>query len=216
MVEVEGGSFMMGSNEDSDEKPIHQVTLSSYQIAKYPLTQAQWQAVMHNNPSHWKGDNLPVGSVSWEDAQAFIKKLNAIMEKAGQPADFRLPTEAEWEYAARGGKYSKGYTYAGSNNLEQVGWYDIDNITCTVGQKQANELGLYDMSGNVWEWCQDWYDCNYYKISPTTNPTGPNSSSHRVLRGGSWESYLPDCRVANRDGSFPDRRAYYFGFRLAL
>ncbi|MBL7785489.1 MAG: SUMF1/EgtB/PvdO family nonheme iron enzyme [Chitinophagales bacterium] len=190
-----------------------EVNLDSYYIGKYPVTQAEWQAVMGNNPSHFKGDNLPVEQVSWHDVQLFLQKLQQLTGNT-----YRLPTEAEWEYAARGGNKSQGYKYAGSNSLSSVAWYD-DNSgskTHTVGQKQANELGICDMSGNVWEWCSDWYDEDYYANSPANNPTGPTSGIYRVIRGGSWSSSAQYCRVAIRNDRTPGNRYDYLGFRLAL
>ena len=213
LVLVEGGSFNMGSDNYDDEGPIHEVRLSSYHISKYPVTQAQWQAVMGNNPSHFKGDSRPVEQVSWEDCQAFIKKLNQLTNKC-----YRLPTEAEWEYAACGGNKSRGYTYSGSNNLDEVGWYDENSgdKTHAVGQKKPNELGLYDMSGNVYEWCNDWYGGDYYGQSPTSNPQGPSSGSDRVCRGGSWGdggAWL--CRSTDRFNCLtPSNRYSDLGFRL--
>lgn len=222
MVRVQGGDFTMGSNEGDDEKPPHTVTLSSFNIGKYEVTQAQWQAVMGSNPSHFKdcGSRCPVEKVSWNDVQEFIKKLNRMTGKT-----FRLPSEAEWEYAARG-RRSDGYKYAGSDNIESVAWYTKNSYdkgkshpdygTHTVGTKSPNELGLYDMSGNVWEWCSDWYDENYYKNSPRNNPQGPSSTqSFRVLRGGSWSHYYYDCRVANRLRVQPSDSYTLVGFRLA-
>ena len=215
MVFVKGGTFTMGatseqgSDVDDNEKPTHSVTLSDYYIGKYEVTQAQWRAVMGNNPSNFKGDNLPVENVSWDDIQVFIQKLN---ERTGK--NFRLPTEAEWEYAARGGSQSKGYKYSGSNTLDDVAWY-YDNTcvkTYPVGQKQPNELGIYDMSGNVLEWCQDWYDS--YSSSSQTNPTGPSSGSRHVLRGGSWNYDAGDCRVSTRGSRNPSNCSYNYGFRL--
>ena len=217
MVYVKGGTFTMGataeqgSDAESDEKPTHSVTLSDFYIGKYEVTQAQWKAVMGSNPSYFKGDNLPVENVSWNDIQEFIKKLNAQTGKK-----YRLPTEAEWEYAARGGNQSKGYKYSGSNNVGDVAWYtdNSNSKTHPVGQKTPNELGIYDMSGNVWEWCQDWYGS--YSSSSQTNPTGPSSGSQRVLRGGSWCSSVRCCRVTFRSDDYPDRRSSAYGFRLAL
>lgn len=241
MKVVAGGTFMMGSTElpSGDvldvclkwAKPVHQVTVNDYYIGETEVTQELWQAVMGNNPSEFKGSNLPVEYVSWNDCQEFIRKLNA---QTGQT--FRLPTEAEWEYAARGGNKSRGYKYSGSNNLTEVGWYwqnsgdsflsgtDADwnaykiinnhGQTHPVKQRQANELGLYDMSGNVWEWCQDWYGS--YGSSAQTNPTGASSGYYRVLRGGSWYYYAGYCRVSNRSRITPDIRLNNLGLRLAL
>ena len=216
MVYVEGGTFMMGatseqgSDADDDEKPAHQVTLSSFSIGRYEVTQEEWQAVMGSNPSEFKGSKRPVEEVSWDDCQAFIRKLNSISGRR-----CRLPTEAEWEYAARGGNRSRGYKYAGSNNLSAVAWH-WDNSreqTHEVGGKQPNEQGLYDMSGNVWEWCQDWYGS--YSSSSQTNPTGPSSGSRRVDRGGGWSGDARGCRVSSRRGRTPGYRYRYLGFRLA-
>ena len=186
MVQVDGGLFTMGATAEqggdakNDEKPAHQVTLSSFMIGQTEVTQELWESVMGSNPSYEKGVKLPVDKVSWDDCQEFITKLNAL---TGQ--NFRLPTEAEWEYAARGGSKSQGYKYSGSNNLGDVAWYNgnsRDKIH-DVATKQPNELGIFDMSGNVYEWCQDWYGENYYSSSPTSNPTGPASGSDRVDRG---------------------------------
>lgn len=214
---IPGGSFLMGWLEGRDgakndhEIPAHKVQLTDFYIGKYPVTQAQWKAVMGDNPSHFKeAEQNPVENVSWDDIQEFLKKLN---EKTGK--NYRLPTEAEWEYAARGGQDSKEYEYAGSNTLETVAWYteNAKNKTHPVGQKSPNELGLYDMSGNVWEWCSDWYGT--YPSGDQTNPVGPPSGSYRVLRGGSWFNFPQDCRVADRDVGAPGDRGYYVGFRLA-
>ena len=217
MVRVEAGTFTMGAtremkNPNDDEKPTHRVTLTNdYYIGKYEVTQALWKAVMGNNPSKFKGDNLPVDSVSWDDCQVFLSKLNRITGKL-----FRLPTEAEWEYAARGGNKSRGYRYSGSNNLLDVAWYDDNSGDKThgVGTRQANELGIYDMSGNVWEWCQDGYGA--YNSSSQVNPTGANSGSVRVYRGGSWFNLARHCRSSNRNYFSPDFRGSDFGLRLVL
>ncbi len=218
MKPVAGGTFIMGATSEqgraatSDEKPAHQVTLSDYYIGETEVTQELWQAVMGSNPSHFKGNNLPVEKVSWDDCQEFISKLNSI---TGQK--FRLPTEAEWEYAARGGAKSRGYQYSGSNNIESVAWYFNNSRLRThdVKTKQPNELGIYDMSGNVWEWCQDWYGS--YSSSAQTNPTGPSTGSRRVRRGGSWYFEAWFCRVSNRRSSkAPGRRTDNLGLRLAL
>ncbi|MBQ0008219.1 MAG: SUMF1/EgtB/PvdO family nonheme iron enzyme, partial [bacterium] len=227
---VEGGTFQMGSkNGASDEKPVHSVTLSDYYIGETEVTQAMWQAVMGSNPSEFKGDNLPVEMVSWDDCQEFISKLN---QKTGRR--FALPTEAQWEFAARGGNKSRGYEYSGSNDLDKVGWNwnnsgdrkttgnwsewsQVSSINCRthpVGNKQANELGLYDMSGNVWEWCSDWKGS--YSSSSQTDPVGPSSGSCRVLRGGSWRSNASFCRSTARYGSNPGGRGSNDGFRLVL
>ena len=212
MMPVEGGTFQMGSETgDSDEKPVHEVKLNGFSIGQTEVTQELWEAVMGTNPSYWKGLKLPVEKVSWDNCQTFITKLNSL---TGQ--QFRLPTEAEWEYAARGGNQSKGYTYSGSNNLEDVAWYTSNSgsETHNVGTKSPNELGIYDMSGNVWEWCQDWVDS--YSSSSQTNPAGPSSGSRRVIRGGSWRSSVGGCRVAYRSYCWPDSRYDDLGLRLAL
>ena len=214
MVRVEAGTFTMGATAEMKEpydweKPTHRVTLTNdYYIGKYEVTQALWQAVMGSNPSYFKGNNLPVEQVSWDDCQKFISKLNRITGKT-----FRLPTEAEWEYAARGGKKSRGYQYSGSSNLSDVAWYSGD-VTHAVGTKQPNELGIYDMSGNVWEWCQDWYGA--YSSSSLVNPTGANSGSDRVFRGGCWNFNAGYCRSSFRNFIAPDYRDFYLGLRLVL
>ena len=217
MVKVEGGTFMMGAtsemkNPNSNEKPVHQVTLTNdYYMGKYEVTQALWQAVMGSNPSEYKGDNLPVETVSWNDCQKFISKLNSLTGRM-----FRLPTEAEWEYAARGGKESRGYQYSGSSNISDVAWYDENSGSKThpVGTKQANEVGIYDMTGNVWEWCSDWYSS--YSSSSQTNPTGSDSGSARVSRGGGWFNDASYCRLSVRFYYTPDFRLDILGLRLAL
>lgn len=218
LVSVKGGSFFMGNNVgEPDESPLHFVTLSDFYISKTEVTQAQWKAIMGSNQSYFDGDNRPAEQVSWNDVQLFIKRLNQLTGK-----EYRLPTEAEWEFAARGGNKSNAYIFAGSNDLAYVGWYDENSEyghflkTSPVATKSPNELGLYDMSGNVWEWCQDWYDNNYYVISPDTNPTGPNNTGKRVMRGGSYYSNASECRVANRGAREPDARYFALGFRLAL
>lgn len=219
MVWVSGGTFTMGATSEQgsdawdDEKPAHSVTLSGYYIGKYEVTQAQWKAVMGNNPSSFKGDNLPVESVSWNEVQEFIKKLNQMTGKS-----YRLPTEAEWEYAARGGNNSRGYKYSGSNNIGSVAWYydNSGSTTHPVGSKSPNELGIYDMSGNVREWCQDRWASNYYSSSPQRNPQGSASGSDRVLRGGCWDNDARNCRVSCRSYVSPYSGGYYLGFRLVL
>lgn len=217
MVYVSGGTFTMGatSEQGSDaefyEKPTHSVTLSSYYICKYEVTQALWRAVMGSNPSKFIGDNLPVEQVSWYDCQTFINRLNSYTGR-----NFRLPTEAEWEFAARGGNYSRHYKYSGSNYISDVAWYEDNsgNRTHPVGTKQANELGLYDMSGNVYEWCSDWYGS--YSSYSQSNPTGPNSGSFRVIRGGSWIIIARGCRSSIRGNNEPGNRDCGLGLRLVL
>lgn len=216
MIGVEGGTFKMGASAEqedanSDEEPIHEVTLSNFLIGETEVTQALWVAVMESNPSWFKGETLPVENVSWDECQAFVAKLNAATNK-----QFRLPTEAEWEYAARGGKLSKGFLYSGSNNVADVAWYEENSKEAThpVKSKMANELGLYDMSGNVWEWCQDWYD--YYDEEAQTNPVGPEEGDERVCRGGCWSVASSRCRSARRYDVAPDGRGYHIGLRLAL
>ena len=232
MVKVEGGTFTMGATaeQDSDaqnwEKPTHQVTLSSYFIGQTEVTQELWKAVMGSNPSAFTSANgytddlsRPVEKVTWSACQTFITKLNALTGKT-----FRLPTEAEWEFAARGGNKSKGYKYAGSNTINDVAWY-LSSIpsqtqgaegygTQPVATKVPNELGLYDMSGNVWEWCKDWLDD--YSSGAQTNPTGPSSGYYRVARGGAWDSTASDCRVSARNGGETSVGYFDAGLRLAL
>ena len=216
MIPVEGGTFTMGATSEmiepnSYEKPTHQVTLSSYYIGETEVTQALWKAVMGSNPSHFKGDNLPVELVSWDDCQIFINHLNSLTGK-----NFRLPTEAEWEFAARGGNQSRHTQYSGSSRINDVAWYESNSgdKPHPVKTKQPNELGIYDMSGNVWEWCQDWFD--YYSSYAQTNPTGAGSGSDRVYRGGSW-CYSPrGCRSSIRGGHGPEIPIYSVGLRLVL
>ncbi len=216
MIKVDGGTFTMGctAEQDSDcyssEKPAHIVTLSDYYIGETEVTQALWKAVMGRNPSETKGDDLPVENVSWNDCQKFLSKLNSMTGRT-----FRLPTEAEWEYAARGGKKSQGYKYSGSNNIDDVAWYDNNSSKMhVVKDKQANELGLYDMSGNVLEWCSDWYDD--YGSSSQRDPKGPSTGSSRVLRGGSWFYFARHCRVSVRNHLRPNSRSTWDGLRLVM
>ena len=247
MIKVEGGTFNMGAqstdpngeNYDSEawknEQPVHSVTLSDYYIGETEVTQELWEAVMGTTIEqqrqkaeeylgfdcdlYGQGSTYPIYYISWEECQEFIAKLNQLTGKR-----FRLPTEAEWEYAARGGNSSKGYKYSGSNHIGEVAWYDDrarDGVwesssaygTHPVGTKSPNELGLYDMSGNVREWCSDWG--GEYSSSSQTNPMGPTSGSYRVLRGGSWYDYAQGCRVSDRSFNDPDYH-YRNGFRLAL
>lgn len=204
MISVEGGTFLLGK--------VTPIELSDFKIGKYPVTQAQWREVMGSNPSWFKNcDNCPVEDVSWNDIQDFLKKLNDLTGKT-----YRLPTEAEWEYAAQGGNYSLGYKYAGSNNLQKVGWYlgNSGGKTHPVGRKKPNELGLYDMSGNVWEWCWDWY--GDYPPDAKKDYAGPEKGSYRVFRGGSWGNFAEFCRAAYRYSYAPTFRDYNVGFRLAM
>ena len=219
VVYVSGGTFTMGATSEQvsdawdDEKPAHQVTVSSFYMGKYEVTQSQWEAVMGSNPSDFKGSNLPVEQVSYEDAVIFCLKLSSLTGRT-----YRLPTEAEWEYAARGGNQSRGYKYSGSNDLSSVAW-SLDNsggTTHAVGTKRANELGLYDMSGNVLEWCSDWYNYDYYRNSPQTNPQGASSGEWRVYRGGSWFYDASRCRVSVRFSDTPSNSSSEIGFRVVL
>jgi formylglycine-generating enzyme required for sulfatase activity len=207
MVTVEGGSFQMGADDSDaydDEKPVHREYVSTFRIGKTEVTQALWKAVMGSNPSYFKGDNLPVEEVSWNDCKTFISKLNSITGE-----NFRLPTEAEWEYAARGGNKSHGYKYSGSNNIGEVAWYDGNSGSKThpVATKSSNELGIYDMSGNVLEWTSDLW-CSNYNTS--------RGGSGRVSRGGSWRYYAGICRVSYRNYNEPSITYNNLGFRLAL
>lgn len=207
MVFVEGGDFLMGSDSkdaNKDERPVHTEKVKSFYIGKYEVTQKEWKAIMGKNPSTFIGDDLPVENVNWEDCQKFIGKLN---QKTGKK--FRLPTEAEWEYAAKGGRKSKGYTYSGSNELGKVAWYNGNsgNKTHRVGIKTPNELGLYDMSGNVWEYTFDSWSDNY---------SAPRNSLRKVRRGGSWEYAADGCRITFRVAQGMANRRRSFGLRLAL
>ena len=238
MVLVVGGTFTMGATSEQggdawdDEKPIHQVTLSSFYLSRYEVTQEEWEYVMGNNPSYFKGANRPIENVSWFDCQEFIRKLNSITNYK-----FRLPTEAEWEFAARGGTISRGYKYSGSNNLADVAWYKVnsgskrlnddysgdqdvilknnDCQTHPIGQKFPNELGLYDMSGNVWEWCHD--NLLEYTSSSQTNPnTLYDLNGYHPFRGGNWQCFSRNCRVSRRYGGKSEERYSGLGLRLAL
>ena len=217
MVKVEAGTFMMGAtsemqNPDDYEKSVHQVTLTNdYYMGKYEVTQDLWKTVMGSNPSYFKGDDLPVEQISWNDCQEFISKLNGMTGRK-----FRLPTVAEWEYAASGGKKSRGYQYSGSTKVSNVAWYGKNSGSKThpVGTKQANELGIYDMTGNVWEWCQDRYGSN--ESSSQTNPTGTASGSCRMCRGGSWINDSRHCRSSFCYLVTPGDRSYFLGLRLVL
>jgi formylglycine-generating enzyme required for sulfatase activity len=219
-VLIPSGSFIMGADKNfeeaaDDETPQHRVTISKpFYLGAHEVTQAQWTAVMGNNPSKFKGRSNPVEMVSWDDVQIFIRRLN---QQEGHKR-YRLPTEAEWEYAARAGT-TGAYSFGDdADSLGRYAWYvgNSGDKTHPVGQKQSNPWGLYDMHGNVWEWVQDWYDSAYYSRSPGTDPKGPSSGSYRVVRGGSWNHHAMHCRSANRYDLTPDIRNVYFGFRLAL
>lgn len=220
MILVEGGRFMMGDEVENDidcyedEAPIHRVTLADFYIGKLEVTQELWRAVMHYNPSHFRGYKNPVENISWEDCQLFINRLNKLL---GQ--NFRLPTEAEWEYAARGGNKSRGFMYSGNKKIKKVAWY-WDNSKRNehpVAYLMPNELGLYDMSGNVYEWCYDWYE-DKYPTESQVNPKGPKNEKNklfrRVIRGGSWATVKHFCRVANRDSGNPNLGTSTSGFRI--
>jgi formylglycine-generating enzyme required for sulfatase activity len=219
MVKVEGGTFQMGQSDPDiickgctkSEQPVHAVSVNDFYIGKYEVTQDEWRSVMGKNPKEltdFKGDNMPVHSVSWDDIQDFLQKINI---KTGKK--YRLPTEAEWEYAARGGNKSSGYTYSGSNDVESVAWMskNAGSKTHTVGQLKANELGIYDMSGNVWEWCQDWF-----KGYPGSSGVSDYTGSDRVDRGGGWSLSAGYCRSAYRNSNAPTYRNSSLGFRLAI
>lgn len=218
MIRVEGGSFMMGASSGfivgayEDQKPTHRVTLDDYYIGETLVTQALWRAVMGDNPASRKGESLPVDRVSWNECQEFIKRINKITG-----ITFSLPTEAQWEYAARGGRRSRGYQYAGSDDINKVTWWgseDAENMIHPVKLKLANELGLYDMSGNLYEWCQDWY--GPYSSAPQTNPMGPSNGPGRVNRGGCWFSKAAHCIVTFRTHNSQIKSNDCTGFRLAL
>ena len=212
MIAVKSGTFQLGSDDWYDnEKPVHQVTLSDYYIGETEVTQELWSAVMGSNPSYFTGNmQRPVEWVSWNDCQTFISKLNQLTGET-----FRLPTEAQWEYAARGGNKSKGYTYSGSDAIDDVAWYDdnSDRMTHPVKTKAPNELGIYDMSGNVAEWCSDWYGS--YSSAAQNDPTGPSTGSDRVYRGGGWIISAAGCRVAYRSSYAPTVSGSDLGLRLA-
>jgi len=235
MIFVEGGIFTMGCTDGceagSNELPTLQVSLSSYYIAKYPVTQREWRAIMRNNPSHFKGEDLPVENVTMDDIETFIEELNKIYRPNSGGPQYRLATEAEWEFAARGGNQSHGYRFSGSNNIGEVAWYSDNSAgntnirerrTHPVGTKAANELGIHDMSGNVWEWCSDLYalysDTSRRQFDPVSemwiNPQGPTIGVYHVARGGSWIDFPQLCRVSAR--SFPMTSRNNLGFRLVL
>ncbi len=215
MVLVKGGTFTMGATAEQgecfiSELPVHQVTLSDFYISKYEVTQEQWKAIMGKFWSSFKGANLPIEDVSWDTAQEFIEIIN---EKTGKK--YRLPTEAEWEFAARGGNMSRGYKFSGSNDLECVAWYagNSREMIHPVGTKDPNELGLFDMNGNVYEWCQDRYAS--YTSEAQINPKVLTNEPNRVIRGGSWGHEVMYCRVSCRESASQDRGGDDVGFRLA-
>ncbi len=212
MVYVEGGSFDMGNKNGGTmfdgklAERVHRVSVSSFYIDKYEVTQADYEKVMGKNPSLFKNPDAPVENVTWYEANEYAKKIGK-----------RLPTEAEWEYAARGGNKSMGYEYSGGNKLSELAWFDENSIQSTqpVGKKKPNELGIFDLSGNVWEWCCDWYGRDYYYSSPENNPTGPDSGTERVKRGGSWILPFICCRVTFRLSNDPTDSSKDIGFRCA-
>jgi formylglycine-generating enzyme required for sulfatase activity len=242
MVVVNGGTFTMGSKSENasaedDEKKEHSVTLNSFKISKFEVTVWQWNEYLKANklkpnkkPNWGWNDNYPINNITWNEAISYCNWLSK-KEKL-QPAYFkkgpnyvcdfnangyRLPTEAEWEFAANGGKLSKQYKYSGNNNAEKVAWYkqNSKNSPHIIGTKSPNELGIYDMSGNVWEWCNDWYSESYYDVSPNNNPTGPEMGQKKVVRGGSWDSELNYLRPSNRICTIPTETHEFYGFRIA-
>ena len=217
MVYIPSGEFMMGSERGSGGgRPVHRVRITKgFYLGAYEVTQAQWQSVMGSNPSHFKGADRPVERVSWTDCQGFVRKLCA---KEGVPeGTYRLPTEAEWEYACRAGSTTRFYFGDSDGDLDNHGWHrgNSGRQTHPVGEKTPNGFGLYDMHGNVWEWCSDWYDSGYYGKSPGADPPGPGSGSYRVNRGGGWLHSSGDCRSAGRSWDAPVGRYFSLGFRLA-
>jgi formylglycine-generating enzyme required for sulfatase activity len=219
MMFVEGDSFLMGCNPKlqtgcvHDEQPAHSVNLPDFFIGRLEVSQLLWRTVMEENPSKLKGDHLPVNMVSYNDCRRFIRKLNELTGLR-----FSLPTEAQWEYAARGGNKSKQYAYSGSNNLDEVAWYanNSKGRPQKCGDKVSNELGLQDMSGNVWEWCNDWYGVKYYEVSPKESPQGLAVGTHRVFRGGSWRNTVQFCRLTQRNYNEPNKKYPDLGLRLVL
>jgi formylglycine-generating enzyme required for sulfatase activity len=217
MVFVKGGKFKMGCPDETvectaDERPRHEVSVKDFLIGKYPVTQKQWGSVMGVSPAHFDGDDLPVEQVSWNEIQEFIKRLNVMTGKK-----YRLPTEAEWEYAAQGGAGGKGGKFFGHRFLDDIAWYEYNSNgrVQPVGKKMPNELGLHDIMGNVWEWVGDWYSRTYYKEAPLSNPKGPKYGSEKIYRGGGFNSDERHCRVSLRNYNKPDYRTITLGFRLA-
>lgn len=229
MVYVKGGYFFRGcddrkftATEYDNERPVHRVNVSSFSIGKYEVTQGQWRAIMGIYPPSYNGvdyankdcDDCPVVKVNYDEIQEFIKRLNE--KYPGK--NYRLPTELEWEYAARGGQYSGGYKYSGSNKLSEVGWYGRPKTAAhPIGQKEPNELSIYDLSGNVSEWCSDWYDGEYYKTTiDATDPKGPKEGDKKVVRGGSYYDDDVMCRTVYRNRFTPNTKRWDLGFRLAM
>jgi formylglycine-generating enzyme required for sulfatase activity len=234
MIFVEGGTFTMGCTSKNcyeNEEPAHSVTLSDFYMGKFQVTQQLWRKVMGTtlqqqrdlgNPE-WElcgeDDEYPIYYINYKESVTFCEKLNRLLVKQlPKGYKFSLPTEAQWEYAARGGRKSKKYIYSGSDDIWKVGnFHDNSNLQIhEIGTKKKNELGIYDMSGNVWEWCSDWFDVDYYKKSPASNPEGPAKGYSRILRGGSWRSSASGCRVSFRYSAFPNERTQSYGMRLAL
>lgn len=220
MVEVEGGSFILGDDKgDADEKPAHQVYVRTFSIARTETTVRQWRVfctetkrAMPEAPWFGMKDDHPVVNVSWDDAIAYCSWLSAKTKKK-----YRLPSEAEWEFAARGGVKSNGYAYSGARTPDIVAWFSSkSNGTMPVAQKLPNELGLYDMTGNVWEWCSDWYDAGYYALKAKDNPSGPRSGKFYTLRGGAWDIGARNCRITYRNPLAPTSRNHNKGFRVAV
>lgn len=221
LVYVAPGSFQMGAADgEIDEKPVHQVTISrGYWIGKHEVTQNDYQLIMGSNPSYFKGGGKPVEQVSWNDAVSFCQKLTEVERAAGRLPDgcvYRLPTEAEWEFAVRGGNSTRGYVYSGSNNIANIAWNEQNSgqTTHDVGMKEANEIGIHDMSGNVWEWCLDLH--NTYSANPVVDPVGASSESFRIIRGGSWSTSSRFCRSADRHSRAPAVAYDTIGFRVVL
>jgi len=218
LILIRSGSFRMGGDKkleqaEDHETPRRAVKISkAFFLGKYEVTQAQWSEMMNNNPSEFKDDKRPVERVSWNDVQAFVQKLNTKEETN----KYRLPTESEWEYAARAGSESSYNFGSNANKLSQYAWYRKNSAgeTHPVGQLKPNSWGLFDMHGNVHEWCQDWFDRKYYSQSPSNDPLGPSSGMAKVLRGGDWGSEDWYCRCASRSLSSPERRSNRLGFRL--
>ncbi len=216
MVAVKGGKFDMGSDDEAaDRKPAHTVILKDFNIGKYEVTQALWERVMGTNPSKYQCPDCPVTNVSWNDVQSFIIKLNELTGK-----QYRLPTEAEWEFAARSGireDKSKMLKYAGKDHLQTIAWYEgnAKDHLHKVGKKKPNALEIHDMTGNVEEWCADWYGKDYFTKKDVTNPQGPESGNSKVVRGGSWNSLKEEVSVTRRAAYLPSSKSVYLGFRLA-